>query len=58
MWLEKTGDLQVRPFQGLKLTLWHESDLLTSVFEKKNYETDFIFVKMFLGNTNMHEHAF
>ena len=58
IWLEKTGDLQVRPFQGLKLTLWHVSDLLTSVFVKKNFETDFNFVKIFLGNTHMHEHAF
>ena len=58
IWLEKTGDLQVRPFQGLKLTLMHVSDILPSVFEKKSYETDFKSVKIFLGNTHMHENAF
>ena len=50
--VEKRGDLLVRPFQGLKLALMHVSDLLPSFFEKKSYETDFIFVKIFLGNTH------
>ena len=43
--VEKRGDLQVRPFQGLKLAILHVSDLLPSFFEKKSYETEFIFGK-------------
>ena len=51
IWLEKTGDLQVRPFQGLKLTFMHVSDLLPSDLRKKN-ERLILILSIFFGETH------
>ena len=36
IWLEKTGDLQVRPFQGLQCSFMQNSGHLPSYIQKKN----------------------